>query len=118
MSSSYNLIASPDPDYGNISEGTTIHTDINGDGLLNLVTGAPDDMLHVQLNLGLFQGFGPVFTMPGYLKSGLGFDCSQIWSDNGDTPPSVPAGQNTAPSADIITKWSRPTQDKFASPVS
>ena len=88
MTSSYNfLIASGSQDYGDIAQGKILHTDINGDGLPDIVTGAQNNQLQVQLNKGLFQGFAPAFTMNGYQATGLGFDCSQIWTDNGDTPP-------------------------------
>ncbi len=111
MSSAYTFLAtSGSQDYGNLSEATAIHQDINGDGLPDIVTGASDDKLHVKLNLGRFQGFSSEILIPNYFKSGLAFDCSNIWSDMdpGSPPPSGPAGQNRFPSADVITKWVAP----------
>jgi RHS repeat-associated protein len=92
-------------DHGNLTESTALHIDVNGDGLLDQVAGAQDQTLHVRLNLGKLQGFGPVINLPGYIKSGLGFDCGEVLPSGLAAAP--PTG-NPFPSADIITKWVAP----------
>src|SRR4029077_9384550 len=109
VNSSYDFnILSGSQDYGNLSEADTLHVDVNGDGLLDQVTGAPDEALHVRLNLGQFQGFGPEIIMPGYVKTGLGFDCGDIWDDTfslNSNLVAAPTQGHPFPSADVITKW-------------
>jgi RHS repeat-associated protein len=92
-------------DHGNLSETTAMHIDVNGDGLLDQVTGAKDQALHARLNLGGLQGFSPEIVLPGYIKTGLGFDCNDIFESG---TLAAPIQQNPFPTADVITKWVAP----------
>src|SRR4029077_645780 len=88
MSASYNLVVvNGGQDFGNLSEAQLIHADINGDGLIDEVGGAADDALHVNLNLGGLTGFSPEVVLPGYTKTGLGFDCSDIFASGNLAAP-------------------------------
>jgi RHS repeat-associated protein len=107
MTSSYNfVVVSETVDHGNLSESSALHIDVNGDGLPDQVTGAGDDALHVKLNLGRMQGFSPEIVIPNYIKTGLGFDCSDVFN-NGNLA-AAPTQQHRFPSADVITKWVAP----------
>ena len=109
MSSSYNfLVFSGSQDYGDISPGENpTHRRQRrwpsrpGDRRLEQSAPGPAEQ-------GPVPGILPAFSMSGYQATGLGFDCSDIWTNNGDTPPTVPSGQSTAPSADVITRWTAP----------
>jgi RHS repeat-associated protein len=109
LSTGYNFVAvNGSEDHGNYSESTILHMDVNGDGLVDQVTGADDEALHVRMNLGGMRGFSPEVVLPGYVKSGLSFDCGDIFSKDGLQEPPELSGQNRFPSTDVITKWVAP----------
>jgi RHS repeat-associated protein len=101
-------------DYGNITEGHSVVIDINGDGLPDKVKSQNDDTLLVSLNRGRGLGFEVGVPWTGYRKTGLEFDCGDVFFSSSNAAASsagtatFSSPQASFPSVDIVTAWVAP----------